>query len=56
MALRAGHGAKPPVIFYTTMNDAALIVRAIEIGAQEYVMKPFDNDILLGQLSQLGLP
>jgi two-component system chemotaxis response regulator CheY len=31
------------------------IVEAIESGAQEYIMKPFDEDILLGKFAQVGL-
>jgi two-component system chemotaxis response regulator CheY len=31
------------------------IVEAIENGAQEYIMKPFDEDILLGKFAQVGL-
>jgi DNA-binding response OmpR family regulator len=30
-------------------------VEAIESGAQEYIMKPFDEDILLGKFAQVGL-
>jgi two-component system chemotaxis response regulator CheY len=45
----------PPVIFCTTENDMAHIEMAISNGAQEYIMKPFDEDILLGKLGQAGL-
>ncbi len=31
------------------------IETAIMSGAQEYIMKPFDEDILLGKLNQAGL-
>ena len=43
------------MIFCTTETETGFIVRAIESGAQEYVMKPFDDDILLGKFAQLGL-
>jgi response regulator of citrate/malate metabolism len=33
----------------------AHIEMAIRSGAQEYIMKPFDEDILLGKLGQAGL-
>ena len=46
---------KPPVVFCTTENDMSRIVEAIENGAQEYIMKPFDEDILLGKFAQVGL-
>ncbi len=55
-ALRSEFGPdRPTVILCTTENDIDFIVRALESGAQEYVMKPFNDDILLGKFSQLGL-
>jgi len=55
-AVRAEFGAdNPPVVFCTTETDMDFIERAIESGAQEYVMKPFDEEILLGKLAQVGL-
>jgi two-component system chemotaxis response regulator CheY len=55
-ALRSEFGpGVPPVIFCTTENDMAHIELAISSGAQEYIMKPFDEDILIGKLGQAGL-
>ncbi|HET8995865.1 MAG TPA: response regulator [Acetobacteraceae bacterium] len=55
-ALRAEFGpADPPVVFCTTENDMAHIAQAIEGGAQEYIMKPFDEEILVSKLAQVGL-
>ena len=31
------------------------IEQAIEAGAQEYIMKPFDEEILIGKFNQVGL-
>ena len=45
----------PPVVFCTTENDMNHIAQAIESGAQEYIMKPFDEEILMGKFSQVGL-
>ncbi len=45
----------PMVIFCTTENDMAHIEMAMTSGAQEYIMKPFDEDILIGKLDQAGL-
>ena len=45
----------PTVIFCTTENDMAHIEMAITNGAQEYIMKPFDEEILVGKLNQAGL-
>ena len=55
-ALRHEFGpGQPPVMFCTTENDISFIEQAIENGAQEYIMKPFDEDILVGKLGQAGL-
>ena len=48
-------GAKPLVIFCTTENDLAHIQRALMAGANEYIMKPFDSDILRAKLVQIGV-
>ncbi len=48
-------GDKPIVIFCTTENDLSKIQQAIEAGANEYIMKPFDKTILSGKFEQLGL-
>jgi two-component system chemotaxis response regulator CheY len=42
------------VIFCTTENDFNCIMTAMECGANEYVMKPFDEDIIRGKLEQIG--
>ena len=55
-ALRREFGpGQPPVMFCTTENDISFIEQAIENGAQEFIMKPFDEEILLGKFSQVGL-
>jgi two-component system chemotaxis response regulator CheY len=55
-ALRAEFGPEHPVVvFCTTENDIGFIAQAIENGAQEFIMKPFDEDILLGKFAQAGL-
>ena len=54
--LRAEFGPdRPPVIFCTTENDPQFVEAAIEAGAQEYIMKPFDEDIVMGKFAQIGL-
>jgi two-component system chemotaxis response regulator CheY len=55
-ALRAEFGPnQPPVVFCTTETDMSFIQQAIEHGAQEFIMKPFDEDILIGKFAQVGL-
>ncbi|MFA4995490.1 MAG: response regulator [Bdellovibrionales bacterium] len=48
-------GDTPSVVFCTTENDLAHIQEALGAGANEYIMKPFDADIIRGKLEQLGL-
>ena len=48
-------GDAPSVVFCTTENDLAHIQEALGAGANEYIMKPFDADIIRGKLDQLGL-
>lgn len=47
-------GLAPKVVFCTTEYDAAHIREAIASGADEYVMKPFDQDTLLLKLELIG--
>jgi two-component system chemotaxis response regulator CheY len=44
-------GATPTVILCTTESDVEHIREAIETGADEYLMKPFDAEILRAKLS-----
>ena len=39
-------GDRPKVVFCTTENDIGHIARALHAGANEYIMKPFDRDIV----------
>jgi two-component system chemotaxis response regulator CheY len=55
-ALRREFGPeRPVVVFCTAQAEMTAIELAIESGAQEYIMKPFDAGILLGKLAQVGL-
>lgn len=47
-------GGAPAVLFCTTENTIAHIQEALAAGANEYIMKPFDADIIRGKLDQLG--
>ncbi|MBX9700057.1 MAG: response regulator, partial [Acetobacteraceae bacterium] len=55
-AARAEFGPDRPVVVLCT-TEAALerILEALAAGAQEYVMKPFDETILRDKLVQVGL-
>lgn len=48
-------GDRPLVVFCTTENDMAHIQEALAAGANEYIMKPFDSEIIETKFSQIGL-
>ena len=48
-------GDIPKVIFCTTETDMSHIMQALSCGANEYVMKPFDAEIIRGKLEQIGM-
>lgn len=55
-ALRAEFGPDHPVVlFCTTETEMNFITEALEAGAQEYIMKPFDAGLLLGKFAEAGL-
>ena len=55
-ALRSGSfPSQPRVVFCTTENDMSHIREAIAAGADEYIMKPFDREIIEAKFAQVGL-
>ena len=48
-------GDKPKVVFCTTENDVSQIAKAMHAGADEYIMKPFDRDIVEAKFGEAGL-
>lgn len=49
------NGNDPIVVFCTTENDLDHIQEAMTAGANEYIMKPFDSDIIQAKFQQVGL-
>jgi len=43
------------VMIVTTEAENEFIIRALDAGADEYLMKPFDNEALSEKLAMLGL-
>ncbi|WP_421790631.1 response regulator [Hyphobacterium sp.] len=48
-------GDQPVVVFCTTENDVPSITEALRAGVDEYIMKPFDSDIVQSKFQQVGL-
>ena len=48
-----GSGNTTPCIFLTSLNDIASLSRGFEVGADDYIKKPFDFDELLIRIQAL---
>lgn len=46
---------QPIVVMCTTENDMTRIVEAMQSGANEYIMKPFTEDIVRDKLEETGV-
>jgi two-component system chemotaxis response regulator CheY len=54
--LRAEPGGEEPiVVFCTVENDVEHIRMALDAGANEYIMKPFDGEIIAAKFAEAGL-
>ena len=54
--LRGAYGReRPVVVFCTTENHLPRDHEALEAGANEYIMKPFDETIIRSKLVQVGV-
>ena len=48
-------GDRPKVLFCTIETEVDRIKEALDAGADEYVMKPFDGEILESKLAEAGV-
>jgi two-component system chemotaxis response regulator CheY len=48
-------GGEPRVIFCSAETEVARIREALEQGADEFIMKPFDAEIVVGKLAAAGV-
>ena len=44
------------IVMVTTETELSQVMKALEAGADEYLMKPFTRDDVVGKLELLGLP
>lgn len=49
------NGDTPTVLFCTAERDISRIIDALSAGADEYIMKPFDSDIIESKFHLAGL-
>ena len=52
---RTSGGNKPKVVYCSAENDPEQVSRALAFGADLYVLKPFDRDVIAEMLRDLGL-
>jgi two-component system chemotaxis response regulator CheY len=52
---RQARGTHPFVLICTTENDVARLTEALNAGADQYLMKPFDHVSLSEKLTQAGV-
>ena len=48
-------GDEPYIIFVTTESDQAIISQAIDLGANEFITKPFDYGMIKATLEACGI-
>jgi two-component system chemotaxis response regulator CheY len=48
-------GKKPKIVFCASENDVAQIARAMRAGADDYILKPFDREIVEAKLQEVGM-
>lgn len=51
----AKHITEPRVIIVTTETGMSSMLKALAAGADEYIMKPFDKEMLMGKLDIVGI-
>jgi len=48
-------GERPVIVYCTTESDVAHLTEAIEAGANEYLLKPFDKESIATKFAEAGL-
>lgn len=50
-----GHEKSPTVVMVTTETGMPSMLKALAAGADEYIMKPFDKELVASKLDILGI-
>jgi two-component system chemotaxis response regulator CheY len=48
-------GARPKVLLCAVDNDVGQIARALHAGANGYMLKPFDGELVTAKLEEVGV-
>lgn len=49
------HGGEPKVLFCLTEYNLAQVARAKRAGADDHLLKPFDKEVIVAKLKDIGL-
>jgi two-component system chemotaxis response regulator CheY len=49
------HGTRPKVILCAVDNDVGQLARAMHAGADGYMLKPFDRELVTAKLEEVGV-
>ena len=52
---RLPNGGAPKVVLCSTENEAGHIARAMRAGADEFILKPFDQNMMRSKFEEIGL-
>jgi two-component system, chemotaxis family, chemotaxis protein CheY len=52
---RMPEGATPKVLFCSVENDVGPMAKALHAGADDFLLKPFNQSILRGKIEDIGL-
>jgi two-component system, chemotaxis family, chemotaxis protein CheY len=50
-----GYGTEPKVIICATENEVSAIARARHLGADNFILKPFDKTYLIEKFAETGI-
>ena len=48
-------GGRPKILFCLSESDIGQIARAMHLGADDYIMKPFDREVVLEKMHAVGM-
>lgn len=48
-------GGRPKILFCLSESDVGQIARAMHLGADDYIMKPFDREVVLEKMQAIGM-
>ena len=53
MEVKKQKGVETPVVFLTAMDEPAEEIKAFDLGAADFIRKPFEKDVLLTRIKRV---